>query len=634
MQAAAQHYYNKNASDLTTEEAASLIAIVQYPDTRNLSTPEKYEGNKARRDVILKSMYAEGFIDKPTEEASLAADVASYVVLTPPTQGCAAVTAEGAQYFCDFVKKNIKNFAVLGDSAESRQATWDTGGLQVYTTLNLDLTANAKQQLDSYTPASETRLKLGSAVNSVEAGTGRVVVMTQNTTFSEVDNGERTETSVNFSTDKEYGGSIGFQPGSTYKPFTLIDWIEQGHGINEYVNARPRTFYLTAGGDQLEGWAPKNDAGERPGSMSVTNATANSVNTAYAAMASQLDLNDIRDVAERLGVHRADGNGELKNYASSILGTTDEIAPLTMATAYAGIASGGKYCAPIVVDNIVDADGNALGGQPQDCTQAIDPDVAATAAKAMSKLWYSGTAVGGLPYDGYEEIGKTGTTDEKDQIWIIGATTKLATAVWQGNWDGKKISLRAYGSPIEGSNYAYKRAALFRSVQTVNNTVYPGDDFPEPTTTFQRARSVSVPDVAGSDTDSARTLLDGVSLYYSDGGTQPSSRPAGQVIGSSPAAGASVPRGSTVEVYTSDGSGAATVPDVSGQTAEEAASALTGAGFSADKVTVSGYTVGDGKNRCRVAGTDPAAGTSVAKDAAVGLTLYGNPQGADPGNCR
>jgi hypothetical protein len=49
---------------------------------------------------------------------------------------------------------------------------------------------------------------------------------------------------------------------------------------------------------------------------------------------------------------------------------------------------------------------------------------------------------------------------------------------------------------------------------------------------------------------------------------------------------------------------------------------------------VTGFAAGDGKNQCRVAATDPAAGTSVAKDSAIGLTLYGNPQGADPGSCK
>jgi len=634
VQAAAQHYYNKSAADLTVPEAASLIAIVQYPDSRNMSTPEKYPANKARRDVIIKSMLAEKDIDQATAEASLATPVESYVVLTAPTQGCAAVTVASAAYFCDYVKNSIKDLAVLGATPEERLANWNTGGYEVYTTLNLDLTENAKAQVDTFAPASESRLKLGSVVDSVEAGTGRVIVMAQNTTFSEVTSADPTLTSVNYSTDKDYGGSSGFQPGSTYKPFTLIDWIEQGHGIYESVNAKPRTFNMTIDGQRGNKYSPKNDAGEQPGQMSVADATAKSMNTAYAAMAEKLDIADIQGVAEKLGVHRADGQ-PLHDYASAILGSADEIAPLTMAAAYAGIASGGTYCAPIVVDNIKDDSGADLGGQPQTCNQAVDPQVAAAAAVAMQGLWRSGTAVGGLPADGYPEIGKTGTTDAKDQIWIAGATTKLATVVWQGNADGGKKSLRTVTSPNQSrfGSYANARPQFFKAVQSVNNTVYPGGAFGEASGSVLRGSGVAVPDMVGITPAAAQTLLRGVSLAYADGGTQPSALPAGQVIGSDPATSTVVSKGSTVKVFTSDGSGAAAVPDVSRQKLGDAVKSLSGAGFDPAKVSIAGFTPGDGKNACQVAGTNPAAGTSVAKDSAVGLTVYGDKDGNDPGNC-
>ncbi len=633
VQAAAQHYYNKSAADLTVPEAASLIAIVQYPDSRNMSTPEKYPANKARRDVIIKSMLAEKDIDQATADASLATPVESYVVLTAPTQGCGAVTVASAAYFCDYVKKSIKDLAVLGSTPEERQANWNTGGYSVYTTLNLDLTENAKAQIDKFAPASESRLKLGSVVDSVEAGTGRVIVMAQNTAFSEVVSPDPTLTSVNYSTDYDYGGSGGFQPGSTYKPFTLIDWIEQGHGIYESVNAKPRTFNMTINGSRGNKYSPKNDAGEQPGQMSVADATAKSMNTAYAAMAEKLDIADIQNVAKKLGVHRADG-APLHDYASAILGSADEIAPLTMAAAYAGIASGGTYCAPIIVDNIKDANGADLGGQPQSCNQAVDPQVAAAAAVAMQGLWRNGTAVGGLPADGYPEIGKTGTTDAKDQIWIAGATTKLATVVWQGNADGGKKSLRTVTSPNQSrfGSYANARPQYFKAVQSVNNTVYPGTAFGDASGAVLRGSGVAVPDMAGTTPSAAQALLRGVSLAYADGGTQPSALPAGQVIGSDPAVGSVVSKGTTVKVFTSDGSGAAAVPDVTRQKVGDAVKSIGGAGFDASKVSIAGFTPGDGKNACQVASTNPAANTSVAKDSAIGLTVYGDKDGNDPGN--
>ena len=366
--------------------------------------------------------------------------------------------------------------------------------------------------------------------------------------------------------------------------------------------------------------------------MTAAQATAKSMNTAYAAMAQQLDTADIARVAEKLGVHRADG-APLDTFASSILGT-NEIAPLTMAAAYAGIASGGTYCKPIVIDKIVDDEGTDLGGQDAECRQALEPQVAAGAIQAMSGLWTSGTGVGALPYDGMPEIGKTGTTDDADQVWIIGATSKLATAVWQGNTDGAKTSLRRTGSAnLPGTYYAFQRNAFFRSVQTVNNTVYPGEAFPEPDYSVLRGNGVAVPELAGTTSAAARSLLQGVGLRYVDGGTRPSSLPRGQVVAADPAPGALVARGSRVTVYLSDQSQAAAVPTVRGDDYDEAVEKITGAGFDASKISVSGFQAGDEKDECRVVGTDPEAGRTIPMDSPVGVVLSGTSDGGDPGTC-
>jgi membrane peptidoglycan carboxypeptidase len=64
IQAAAQRYFSVSSADLTIAQAASLIAIVQYPSQRSLDTPENFEANENRRDEILLQMYLAGHIDK------------------------------------------------------------------------------------------------------------------------------------------------------------------------------------------------------------------------------------------------------------------------------------------------------------------------------------------------------------------------------------------------------------------------------------------------------------------------------------------------------------------------------------------------------------------------------------------
>jgi membrane peptidoglycan carboxypeptidase len=631
VEAAAEHYYNKSAADLTPIEAASLVAIVQYPTSRNLASPKNYAANEGRRNVILKSMLQEGDITQQYYDAALKIQPGSYVKLTPPTQGCAAVTWSGAQNFCDYVQRNVQNYSFLGSNKKEREANWKSGGYKIYTTLNLDLTANAKQQIDSYAPNTETRLDLGGVVDSVQPGTGRVIVMAQNKNYT-AGSGNSTQTSLNFSTDEAYGNSGGFQTGSTYKAFTLLDWLKEGHGLNEYVNATPRTFPTSTACGQTVGpaYTPKNDEGYIRGNMSVLTATSLSVNVAFVAMAQQLDLCDIRSTAESLGVHPAKAKqSQLEVNPSSVLGT-NYIAPLTMAAAYAGIANNGVYCSPILVDKAIGPNGKDLGGQPKSCKQAVSADVAHAAVYALkTTLTGGGTAVGANPYNGGQMFAKTGTTDKADQIWLIGSNTALTTVTWMGNIEGDTSLRQIYGPH---GQYAGSRARLFNAVQTVNDTLYKGGDFVDPPQSMITGSGVTVPNLTGQTSDQARSTLQGLGLTYDDGGTQQSSLAEGQVSATSPTAGATVSKGGTVTVYTSDGSQAASVPNVTGQQLKDALGAIQGAGFDTTKVQVS-YTKTDDSQKCDVQTANPAGGSTASKDTSIQLTVGGGQDGTDPGNC-
>jgi membrane peptidoglycan carboxypeptidase len=479
VQAAAQHYYNKRAADLTPAEAASILAIVQSPNTRNLSNPKYYEANVARRNVILKSMYAQKHLTKAEYDQAVASNPKDYVRLTEPSQGCRASVGDGSQFFCDYAVKVVKEMSQLGATQKDRDVAWRNGGYKIQTTLNIDLNAQQKQLLNTYDNKAETRLALGAALDSVEAGTGRILTMAQNKDYDQSLKSPFTSTSINYSVDYKYGNSGGFQTGSTFKAFTLLDWIKAGHGLNETVNGTARTVspWTKCGQPDYTQFKVSNDSPGENGNYSVIGATAGSINGAFASMAQKLDLCDIETMAKNFGVHRADGD-QLNTFPSFILGT-NEIAPLTMAAAYAGIANNGEYCAPIAIEQITSANGKKLGGQPKKCNQAIDPVIAQTAIYAMKRTITSGTARGAQTADGQQLFAKTGTTDEAEQIWLVGANTRVATAYWQGNTDGKKLNLRHYSNGVSGT-YAGVRADVWRQAQAAVNDVYPGGVFVDP----------------------------------------------------------------------------------------------------------------------------------------------------------
>ena len=582
IQAAAQQYFGVPASDVTIAQAASLIAIVQQPGARSLNSPDNFEANQGRRDVILDSMLAEGFITTAEHAEAIAIPVdEEFVTLTPPQSGCYAANRY-AKFFCDFVLKSVGDFETLGNSVDEREAAWKLGGYDVYTTLNLSLQTATQARVWEIVPTTDPRLEIGSVATSIETNTGRVITMAQNKVFDDrsVESGGGTPgtTAVNYATDRDYGGSSGFQVGSTYKVFALVQWLNEGRGLNEVVDATIRDRNLAAfvdtcedgGGPYGGNWNPKNDAGAAP-AMSVFNATVQSVNTAFASVAEQLDQCAIRGAAESLGVHRADG-GTLQTNPSAVLGT-NEIAPLTMANAFATIASGGIYCKPIVVDRFVDRDGNELDGQESECNRALTTEVAAAAAAPMQAVYNVGTATASRTGDGIPVIAKTGTTDSSNQTWVVGSTSRISTAVWVGNVVGK-VPIRSY------PNGGQLRHQIFRVAQGAINAQYGGSAFGTPPARLLTGSGVTLPDITGQTAEQAKALLEGLGFKFEVAGNIDSDIPENRVASMSFPPGTLLARGSTVSVTISNGN-VGTVPDVvsSPTSTADALAAFSAAGF-------------------------------------------------------
>ena len=494
IEAAAEQYYSTTAANLTLPQAASLIAVVQQPPLRNPGSAANWERNTSRRNVILATMLSEKMITDAQYAAAIATPVdATTVKVSPATNGCSYASA--AKPFCDYVIKNVKNLPGLGTTPANRQAAWRQGGYSVYTTIDLDQQKVAEDDLTLRTPADEKRFQLGSAVSTVQVGTGRIVIMAQNKGFDDTGEGDpATTTAINFNTDKEYGGSSGLPVGSTYKLFTLIDWLQNGHGIQDTVNgniqtypARSKSFPANCDGGYYaleKTWTPRNDSGRSEGQMSVLSATKGSVNAAFINMASQLDLCDIRDVAVSMGVHNAD-NTKLSHAPASILGTNTP-SPLTMANAYATVASGGKLCQPIAVHKIVGPDSTKLPGQVQSCAQVLTPEVAAAAAYDLQgPMQPGGTGAIANPRDGTALFGKTGTA-EALHSYMVASSTQTTTAVWIGNIEGDQNMRRISIGGILASNLrTYLMKPILASLNA--SAVYgAGGTFTEPTGTLLR----------------------------------------------------------------------------------------------------------------------------------------------------
>lgn len=634
IQAAAEYYFDTTAAKLTLPEAATLVAILNNPANLRIDEPASkdngaangYRLTKERRDYVLDRMYVHHGITAAERDAAKAAPIKP--TITPTTSGCTSAAKYDAAFFCDYVRDVILNDPAYGATSDARWDTLNRGGLKIYTTLDLGQQAVAQQSLSAYIPASRPDIDLGASNVSVQVGTGRILTMVENRAYNNTDQPVAGTTAVNYNTDEAYGGSQGFQTGSTFKAFDLAAWLEAGHSLYDEIDASQHDFPTsdftnTCADISGPDWQVSNDEGSAD-SLSVLDATAESVNTAFAMMGTKLDLCSILDAAKALGVHAASSRNPLTSFPSMILGT-NYISPLTMATAYAGIANNGTVCTPVAIDRVVNADGSDHKVSPTSCTQGLKPDIAAGVTYALQGVMRYGTGASANPDDGTPIMGKTGTTDNSLENWLIASSTKATTATWVGNVSGS-TPLRSLS--FDGIGGGDVKFSITRPILAAMDAAYGGGDFPQPTDSSLYGDSVTVPDVTGKTPAEAQDLLQSLGLQVTvSPNAVPGAQPAGTVESSDPAAGSSVSGGSQVTLTLSDGT-LATIPQgIVGETVAQAKAALTAAGFT--NVTVNGSGGGDGGggsggggpgDDATVTAVDPGEGTAAAKSAAVTLT--------------
>lgn len=438
VETAAQHYFSKSAMDLNAVEAATIAGITKAPSkydpTRN---PEE---SQKRRNIVLNTMYAQGYITKEEYDTGRATPIGETLNVKPVEVGCQA--AGGAAFFCDYVTKVMISDPAFGETEDDRKALLYRGGLDIHTTLDPAMQAAAVEQAKAAVPPEDPS-GIEDAIVSVEPGTGKILAMAQNRDYDATEEPAPNTTAVNYSVDQAHGSSNGFSPGSTWKVFVLAEWLKSGRSLHQSVNANSRSWnnsnFDFCGANvrnESKPWRPGNSDGvDNKGTISVLQATYNSINTAYVSMESQLRLCDIKSTAESIGYRPSmlkDQEGGVNMVPSMVIGTQNS-SPLQMAAAYATFASGGTYCEPIAITRVVGADGEDRAvPQPSCNSAALDPEVANTVTYALQSVMTQGSGRA-AQLDGRPSAGKTGTSQLNRHTWFIGYTPQVATAVWIGN---------------------------------------------------------------------------------------------------------------------------------------------------------------------------------------------------------
>ena len=427
IEAASRRYFSKPASNLTLAEAATLAGIVQRPTSYDpIRNPEL---SAERRNIVLSRMASLGYVSQADADRAKKIPMQSLLNPTQVSNGC---TSSYAPFFCDYVLQSIRENDVFGETPEEREAFLRRGGYTITTTLNPTVQKSVTEIVNSTIPIDDPSGK-AAAISMIQPGTGHIIAMTQNREWGTSGKGR---TTYNYNAPQSMGGTIGMQAGSTFKVFTLAAALEAGISPDEYISSpSPNTFNNFR---NCETGVPYDPVTVRnsttSGTLNMAQATAYSTNTYFMAIEERTGICRPVDIAESLGVTL--GNGDpLLRVPSFTLGTM-EIAPLSLANAYATFAAHGRYCEPVPILEIRDRDGAKLNVPNGDCRQVLDRAVADGVTVMLNGV-VDGNIPGrtGAPMNlGDRPVaGKTGTTNESAAVWFAGFTPQVASAVWVGD---------------------------------------------------------------------------------------------------------------------------------------------------------------------------------------------------------
>jgi membrane peptidoglycan carboxypeptidase len=357
--------------------------------------------------------------------------------------GCVNSTAP---FFCDYVLSYLLQDPQLGATLQERKNVLKNGGLTIKTTLDPTAQQDADNAVAGHVKPTDGAI---GAMAIEQPGTGNVVALAQSRPMG--NRKKLGETYVNFTVPKEYGGANGFQPGSTFKVFTLAAALEQGLPLTtQFDSPSPMTFdqadFSNCPGQGFFGgeYIAHNDTGT--GWFNMYSGTRQSINTFYLQLEQLTGVCAPYELAQQLGVKLTDPKAE--RYPTFTLGVTDA-SPLEMAEAYATFAARGMHCASRPVTQILDSNGNVIKDYDSQCTQVLPQNVADAINNVLRGVIEGGFA--SAQQLSVAAAGKTGTTQDQKAVWFCGYTSHYAAAATVAGIDslGRPASLT--GQTVNGS---------------------------------------------------------------------------------------------------------------------------------------------------------------------------------------
>ena len=416
-QNAASNYLGKNIAQINIAEAALLAAILNRPGVYD---PFRYPDRaKARRDLVLTRMAAEGHLERDEAERWKEFPL-------PESEPTGSVTSL-APYFEEWVRQILDSR--FGDEIYR-------SGLRVYTTLDVEMQQAAKVSMeegwraieadsthfehpyysdfDTVQAFSGSTPYLQGAFVALDPVTGHVKAMVGGRDFEQ--------------SKFDRARLANRQAGSSFKPFVYTAAIASRIPASHVVVDAPVVYPQVSGED----WRPANFGGEFKGPMTMREGLYTSTNMIAIKVGwEEVGIETVAQTARRMGIQT-----EIERFPSTTIGAA-EVIPIQMAEAYSTFPNLGTKVRPFPILRVEDSEGVIIWEPQPERTQVLDSMVSRIMVSMLEDVVIRGTGYnairvrGGLPYQ-VSAGGKTGTTNDGTDVWFAGFTPKLLATVWFG----------------------------------------------------------------------------------------------------------------------------------------------------------------------------------------------------------
>lgn len=521
-------------SELTLAQAALLAGLIQQPRTFN---PYRYPDKALkRRDLVLDRMLVNDFINAAEHEAALA----------EPLQMVENVPIVEEQYPAAFFVEDVKQWflgnPVFGPDRESRTRLLFEGGLDIHTTIDLQLQAKSEAAVEAILPDNGANPDAAAVTMGVGGDSeGHILAMVGGRDFF----GDDPDAKFNLSSGK------GRQAGSAMKPIALAAALQQGRLVTDSYEAPDEIEIDRRDVCGPVVWKVRGGRGstpEEPVELSLVRATRGSINTIYAQLMLDIRPPSFVRMAESLGI----GVDRIAEVCAAVLGTED-VNMVEMATVFSTFARSGLRVDPVMVTRIRRPDGTSLYDHVSSAAPVIERSVADQITWVLSGVISRGT--GTAAQFGRPAAGKTGTAQNFADAAFIGYTPQRTTAVWVG-FPEAQIPMVPPTTDIRVFGGTYP-ARIWREIMVAAHEDIESADFPTPpvsapptTTVPPSPDAVEIPDLIGRiwDPEVLAAELEELSLQVQPVEVATDEFEAGTIVNQAPLPGSLQPGGITITV--------------------------------------------------------------------------------------